>query len=127
MTVKFKSKDVSLRDCSAQLASANILLQVVTKDVIYTSNFVFKILFAQSQLTLGWFIAICMLYQSIVSPAKMGDRSYIYNRVDAANYAAFAPITWCLFFGWIIFTSHTGNGGRKLNQNRLKSNAFNNV
>lgn len=68
-----------------------------------------------------------MLYQSIVSPAKMGDRSYIYNRVDAANYAAFAPITWCLFFGWIIFTSHTGNGGRKLNQNRLKSYASSNV
>ncbi|XP_054280087.1 nose resistant to fluoxetine protein 6-like [Macrosteles quadrilineatus] len=64
-----------------------------------------------SQLTLGWFIAICMLYQSIVSPAKMGDRNYVYNRLDAANYAAFAPITWCLFFGWIIFTSHTGNGG----------------
>ncbi|KAG8282144.1 hypothetical protein J6590_043688 [Homalodisca vitripennis] len=64
-----------------------------------------------SQLTLGWFIAICMLYQSMVSPAKMGDRAYIYNRLDAANYAAFAPITWCLFFTWIIFTSHTGNGG----------------
>jgi hypothetical protein len=67
--------------------------------------------FLQSQLTLGWFIAICMLYQSIVSPAKMGDRNYVYNRLDAANYGAFAPITWCSFFAWIIFTSHTGNGG----------------
>lgn len=55
-----------------------------------------------------------MVYQSIVSPAKMGDRAYVYNRLDAANYAAFAPITWCIFFGWIIFTSYTGNGGKQI-------------
>ncbi|RZF42114.1 hypothetical protein LSTR_LSTR006707 [Laodelphax striatellus] len=63
------------------------------------------------QLTLGWFIALCLLYQSIVSPAKMSDRFYVYDRMDAANYAAFAPITWCLFFSWVIFCAHTGNGG----------------
>ncbi|XP_039298057.1 O-acyltransferase like protein [Nilaparvata lugens] len=63
------------------------------------------------QLTLGWFISLCLLYQSIVSPAKMSDRHYVYDRIDAANYAAFAPITWCLFFSWVIFCAHTGNGG----------------
>ncbi|KAL1132309.1 hypothetical protein AAG570_010265 [Ranatra chinensis] len=62
-------------------------------------------------LTLGWFIAFAMLYQSMIQPSKMGSRFYVYDRMDAANYAAFAPITWCLFFSWIIFTSHTGNGG----------------
>ncbi|KAK9503636.1 hypothetical protein O3M35_010156 [Rhynocoris fuscipes] len=65
----------------------------------------------KGHLTLGWFIAVCMLYQSIVQPSKMGDRFYVYDRMDAANYSAFAPITWCIFFSWIIFTSYTGNGG----------------
>lgn len=36
----------------------------------------------------------------------MGDIDYIYNPADAAWYAAFAPIFWCLCFAWIIFTSH---------------------
>nr|XP_018902033.1 PREDICTED: nose resistant to fluoxetine protein 6-like [Bemisia tabaci] len=65
----------------------------------------------QSHLSLGWLIALCMLYYSLASPSKMGDQSYVYDRWDAANYAAFAPITWCLYFAWIIFISHTGNGG----------------
>ncbi|XP_073983636.1 nose resistant to fluoxetine protein 6-like isoform X2 [Rhodnius prolixus] len=65
----------------------------------------------KGHLTLGWFIALCMLYQSLVQPSKMGDRAYVYDRIDAANYSAFAPITWCIFFSWVIFTSHTGNGG----------------
>ncbi|XP_075219173.1 drop dead [Lycorma delicatula] len=63
------------------------------------------------QLTLGWFVALVLLYQSILSPVKMSYRNYVYDRLDAANYAAFAPVTWCLFFSWIIFCAHTGNGG----------------
>lgn len=65
----------------------------------------------KAHLTLGWFIAGTLLYFSIVHPSKMGDRSYVYDKMDAANYSAFAPITWCLFFCWLIFVSHTGNGG----------------
>ncbi|XP_050528916.1 nose resistant to fluoxetine protein 6-like [Daktulosphaira vitifoliae] len=60
---------------------------------------------------LGWIIAIGFFYQAYIAPSKMGDMNYVYNVIDAANYAAFAPICWCIFFGWIIFISHTGNGG----------------
>lgn len=42
----------------------------------------------------------------------MGDMNYTYDRLDAANYAAFAPITWCLVFMWVIFLSYTGNAGK---------------
>lgn len=74
-------------------------------------NILFLFLFFKAHLTLGWLIALSLLYFSIVHPSKMGDRSYVYDQMDAANYSAFAPITWCFFFAWVIFTSHTGNGG----------------
>jgi membrane protein CcdC involved in cytochrome C biogenesis len=41
----------------------------------------------------------------------MASRQYIYNTTDAANFAAFAPISLCLFVAWIIFVSHIGQAG----------------
>ena len=41
----------------------------------------------------------------------MASRQYVYNTRDAANFAAFTPISWCLFVGWIIFVSYIGQGG----------------
>ncbi|BES97491.1 NRF [Nesidiocoris tenuis] len=64
-----------------------------------------------SHLTLGWLVALALLYQSVIQPSHMGDRFYSYDKFDAAIYSAFSPISWCLFYCWIIFTSHTGNGG----------------
>lgn len=55
--------------------------------------------------------ALACLYLSVVTPSFMGAVGYEYDALHAANYAAFAPITWCLFFAWIIFTSHIGTGG----------------
>jgi hypothetical protein len=48
---------------------------------------------------------------SIISPAHMASRHYVYNTREAANFAAFTPIYWCLFVGWIIFVSYIGQGG----------------
>ncbi|KAL4105101.1 hypothetical protein QTP88_020374 [Uroleucon formosanum] len=62
-------------------------------------------------LKLGWIVAIGFFYEAFIHPSKMGDIDYVYNASDAANYAAFAPIYWCIFFSWIIFVSYTGNGG----------------
>ncbi|KXJ67815.1 hypothetical protein RP20_CCG010232 [Aedes albopictus] len=38
----------------------------------------------------------------------MGSIHYEYNAFHAANYAAFSPIAWCIFFSWVVFTSHLG-------------------
>lgn len=62
-------------------------------------------------LTLGWTAAVVCFYMSIISPAHMASRHYIYNTTEAANFAAFVPITWCLFTAWIIFISYIGHGG----------------
>jgi len=45
---------------------------------------------------------------SVISPAHMASRHYVYNTRDAANYAAFTPISWCFFVAWIIFISYIG-------------------
>ena len=42
----------------------------------------------------------------------MAIRHYVYNTTDAANYAAFTPIFWCLFVAWIIFLSYIGQAGK---------------
>lgn len=65
----------------------------------------------QSHLTLGWTLALICFYLSVISPSFMGRVGYKYEAIHAANYAAFAPITWCFLFGWIIFTSYIGKGG----------------
>jgi hypothetical protein len=62
-------------------------------------------------LTLGWTAAIICFYMSVISPAHMASQHYVYNTTDAANFAAFVPITWCLFTAWIIFISYIGYGG----------------
>jgi len=70
-----------------------------------------NLLCVQMYLTLGWTAAILCFYLAVISPAHMASRHYIYNPTEAANFAAFAPIFWCLFTAWIIFTSYIGHGG----------------
>jgi len=41
----------------------------------------------------------------------MATKQYVYNTTDAANFAAFTPISWCLFVAWIIFVSYIGQAG----------------
>ncbi|KAL5276597.1 hypothetical protein ACFFRR_002050 [Megaselia abdita] len=63
---------------------------------------------SDSQLRLGWVIGIACYLLSTFGPAPMGRIDYEYNSTHAAIYAAFAPIAWCLFFGWAVFVSHLG-------------------
>jgi hypothetical protein len=62
----------------------------------------------QSQLKIGWYLSIASLMLAFFGPAPMGDIDYKYNATQASNYAAFAPIAWCFFFGWIILVSQLG-------------------
>jgi hypothetical protein len=48
---------------------------------------------------------------SVINPAHMASREYVYNTGDAAKFAAFTPISWFLFVGWIIFVSYTCQAG----------------
>jgi hypothetical protein len=56
--------------------------------------------------------ALICFYMSVISPAHMASRHYVYNTTDAANYAAFTPILWCFFVAWMIFVSYNGQAGK---------------
>lgn len=62
----------------------------------------------KTQLKFGWYASIASLLLAFFGPAPMGDIDYKYNATHAAHYAAFAPIAWCFFFGWIILVSQLG-------------------
>ncbi|KAG5684658.1 hypothetical protein PVAND_013876 [Polypedilum vanderplanki] len=63
---------------------------------------------SRMQLRVGWYVSTAALLISFLGPAPMGDITYKFNPTHAAIYAAFAPIAWCFFFGWMIFTSQLG-------------------
>jgi hypothetical protein len=68
-----------------------------------------EIKFTQSQLKIGWYLSSASLLLAFFGPAPMSDIDYKYNATHAAHYAAFAPIAWCIFFGWIILVSQLGH------------------
>ncbi|XP_058443935.1 O-acyltransferase like protein [Malaya genurostris] len=61
-----------------------------------------------NQLRLGWYACSLLLAFAFFGPAPMGSMHYVYDPLHAANYAAFSPIAWCIFFAWAVFTSHLG-------------------
>lgn len=63
---------------------------------------------SKRQIKIGWYISTAAMLISFFGPAPMGDISYKFNATHASYYAAFAPIGWCLFFAWMILTSHLG-------------------
>lgn len=63
---------------------------------------------SERQLKVGWYLSTASVLLAFFGPAPMGDIDYKFNSTHAAHYAAFAPIAWCLFFGWIILVSQLG-------------------
>lgn len=63
---------------------------------------------SKMQIRVGWYVSTAALLMAFFGPAPMGDITYKFNATHAAHYAAFAPIAWCLFFGWMILTSQLG-------------------
>ncbi|XP_039438292.1 nose resistant to fluoxetine protein 6 isoform X1 [Culex pipiens pallens] len=61
-----------------------------------------------NQLRLGWYATSILLVLAFFGPAPMGSIDYQYNPLHAANYAAFSPIAWCIFFAWTVFASQLG-------------------
>lgn len=64
---------------------------------------------SKSQIRIGWYFSIGCFMLAFFGPAMMGDIDYKFNATHAAHYAAFAPIAWCIFFGWIILVSQLGH------------------
>jgi hypothetical protein len=62
----------------------------------------------KAQLNFGWFLATVGVLVTLLLTSVMSVFNYKFSSVDAALYASIAPIPWCFFFAWIIFTSQLG-------------------
>lgn len=71
---------------------------------------------------IGTTLALSSFIVAFFVPAFMGSIDYVYDPIDAACYAAFAPIFWCFSFAWVVFTSHIGQTGKLLQFTKIHSN-----
>lgn len=63
---------------------------------------------SRSQLNIGWFLATLGLFGTLGLSSLMSVYNYKFDALDGAYYASVAPIPWCLFFAWVIYTAHLG-------------------
>lgn len=61
-----------------------------------------------AQLIQGWLIATAGLFATLFSSALMSVYNYKFDILHASYYSSVAPIPWCFFFGWTIFTAQLG-------------------
>jgi hypothetical protein len=64
--------------------------------------------FTKPQLNFGWFLIILSTSLTILLSSMMSTYNYSYNAIHSALFASVAPIPFCLFFAWTIFTAHLG-------------------
>ncbi|KAL7028529.1 hypothetical protein ACKWTF_005882 [Chironomus riparius] len=62
----------------------------------------------ESQLFFGWVFTSSLFIGTMALISFMSAYDYTFSAFDGALYSSLAPIPWCLFFGWLIFTSHLG-------------------
>lgn len=62
----------------------------------------------KTQLNLGWLVVTVGLFGTLVVSSMMSIFNYKYDILHAAYYSSFAPIPWCLFFAWTIYTAQLG-------------------
>lgn len=61
------------------------------------------------QLTIGWIVMTVLLIWSMLVALPTGLIGYKFNALDAAHYAGSAPIGYCGFFVWVIWTAEMGH------------------
>lgn len=65
-------------------------------------------------LIIGWLTCIWSLIWCFWTPSNLSSKDYVYEPLDAAVYAAWAPLAWSLALSWIIFVIFIENGGNKI-------------
>lgn len=62
----------------------------------------------KNQLNLGWLLVSVLFLATFFACSMMSVYNYKFDVVDAALFSSVAPIPWCLFFAWVIYTSQLG-------------------
>lgn len=61
--------------------------------------------FTMPQLNFGWLVMSLGILGTMFLSSYQSIYNYKFNITHAALFSAVAPIPWCLFFAWVIFTS----------------------
>ncbi|XP_046666118.1 nose resistant to fluoxetine protein 6-like isoform X2 [Homalodisca vitripennis] len=59
----------------------------------------------------GWVVSVACGLLAIFAPYHMSWPGYVYDVQEAALYNMLAPVSWSIFVGWVIFSSHYGCAG----------------
>lgn len=62
----------------------------------------------RNQLTLGWTVISVLFALNVVLISLMSAYDYTFSKFDAALFSSVAPIPFCLFFAWMLYTAHLG-------------------
>lgn len=65
---------------------------------------------------IGWLTSIWFFVWCFWSPIHLSNKDYVYDPIEAAQYAAWAPLVWSLALSWIVFVVFTKNEGYSINQ-----------
>lgn len=60
------------------------------------------------QLTVGWIVSSALFIATFVGSAFMNSYNYVSSPLDGALFTSLGHITFCLFFGWVLYTAHLG-------------------
>lgn len=61
----------------------------------------------------GWVACLWSIGWCFWSSSHVSHKDYMYDPLDAAQYAAWAPLLWSISLTWIIFISYTKNCGMR--------------
>lgn len=60
------------------------------------------------QYHIGSILTSALMFFAVFGASLMSIPGYEYNNIDAANYIAFTPIMYGIFFSWLILTAQLG-------------------
>lgn len=70
---------------------------------------------SNAQLIIGWIVTTTLFILTLVVSSLMSAYDYTFSSFDAGLFGSIAPIPFCLFFAWILYTSHLGYKSKNFN------------
>jgi hypothetical protein len=63
---------------------------------------------SNTQLVTGWIVTTALFILTLAVSSLMSAYDYTFSSFDAGLFSSIAPIPFCLFFAWMIYTAHLG-------------------
>ncbi|XP_037029631.1 O-acyltransferase like protein-like [Bradysia coprophila] len=105
----YRTLDISFN--STVQRSTSYLIGLVLGVLLFNLNDIKRdIRIPKGILAVGWLTCIWSLIWCFWIPSDLSNKDYVYEPLDAAVFAAWAPLVWSLAISWIIFVIFIENG-----------------